>query len=319
MNVINLFAMRMSRISLVVRISKLSCMLVLGLLAVAPAGLDASATPRYGLEPAPESRHLPPLSPKVNDLATLLNSNYRADLNSRLTHFAEKSGYAIHVLLLPGDYQQSLIGIAASRFDLNTLETSASAGTVLVIIATGDFRAEIVTNKNLRATLSRSHLETRIQKIMLRHVKKPEQAIEHVVNAVLVAIDPWFYVLPSPAPNVPAVFSRFPMAEMIVVPLAPFVGLMIGIILMAFTAAGNLSWLTRFFLSGSLACFLLVVIVFVIRQPGGIIPGMFYYGAIMRFLVAGLVGALKTLWFTQTFKGKTSAAWWAGPVYFRHG
>jgi hypothetical protein len=64
--------------------------------------------------------------------------------------------------------------------------------------------------------------------------------MEYIVNAALVAIDRWFYVLPSPASDVPAFFVRFPTAEMMLVPLEPLVGLMTGFILMAFTSAGHL-------------------------------------------------------------------------------
>jgi uncharacterized membrane protein YgcG len=312
----------------IVTISKCSRVLAWLLLAIVVGGLTADAAVIDGLEPAPKHAFSPiavgledlaQLSMRITDLAAVLNPNYRADLDSRLTRLADKSGYAIHILLMPGDYEGSLVNIAAGQFDLKKLETSSSAGTVLVVIATRDSRVETTTSKNLRGKLSSSDLEREIQSTMLRHSKEPEQAIECIVNAVLVAIDPWFYVLPSPGPNVPASLVRFPTAEIILMPLAPFAGLMVGIILMAFTSAGNFPWLGRFFLSGYLACFIVVGIAFAIRQPGGILPGMLYYSAIMSFLVGGSVGALRTHWFADTFKGKTSDAWWGGPVHFRWG
>src|SRR5262249_5915493 len=153
-------------------------------------------------ELALSSRDLPPLTMKVIDLAAVLNSNYRADLASRLKRLAEKSGYAIHIVLIPGSYQRNLIDITANQFELKKSEMNGSAGTVLVIITTHDSRVAIITSRNLRRTLSWSHyLETRIQRIMQHHAKEPEQAIEYSVNAILVAIDPWFYVLPFPAGN----------------------------------------------------------------------------------------------------------------------
>ena len=62
---------------------------------------------------------LPPLAMQVNDFAAVLKSSYSADLNRRLTRFHQKTGYAIYIVLMAGDYNQSLAGIAGEVFELN--------------------------------------------------------------------------------------------------------------------------------------------------------------------------------------------------------
>jgi hypothetical protein len=94
---------------------------------------------------------------------------------------------------------------------------------------------------------------------------------------------------------------------------------MTGLVLMAFTSAGRLPWLARFFVSGYLGCSILAVLAFLIRQPGGIGPAAFYYGLGMSFAAAATVGALRHLWFAASFKGRKSDGWWAGPVHFWRG
>jgi uncharacterized membrane protein YgcG len=292
--------------------------LIAVVLAVAFSPLKATAVTSNSSESRPYSRDLAPLTTKVIDLAAVLDPQYRADLDSRLARLAEKSGYAIHIVLTPGSYHD-LINMTENQYDLNKLASFGSAGTALIMIAPEESRVLIRTSNDLLRTVSPSHLEKQIESILGRHGKKPERAIEYSVNAVLLAIDPWFYVLPSPAPNIPTSLVRFPIAEMVLLPLAPFIGLMTGIILMAFTSAGKLHWPARFLVSGLVSGLVLVSLVPFIRQPGGIIPGMLYYGAITSSLLAGFVGALKTYWFSDTFKGKASDAWWAGPVHFRQG
>jgi uncharacterized membrane protein YgcG len=267
------------------------------------------------------SFNLPPLSVKVNDFAYVLNPTYRTDLNWRLTRFAEKTGYAIHIVTMEGDYSENLLSIATELLESNQLENRASAGTVLVIIAAQDAQAAIATSKNLRGTFSRFRTQRKIENMMREFAKEPEITVEYVVDAILSRIDRWFYVLDPPSPSIASYFVlvRSPTAEIILLPTAPLLGLMTGLVLMAFTSAGRLPWLARFFVSGYLGCAIVIVVTFIIRQPGGILPGMFYYGAAMGFAVSGTVGALRPLWFSDTFRGKTSNKWWAGPVYFRRG
>ena len=107
-----------------------------------------------------------------------------------------------------------------------------------------------------------------------------EYIVEDALHKLLARIDPWFYKLdpPSAYSGVDFPFIRLPTAEIILFPLAPFLGVMTGIALMAFTSAGGLTGIGRFFVSGCLGCLVVVATVFLIRQPGGISPGMFYYG-----------------------------------------
>ncbi len=273
------------------------------------------------LDPARvRSFNLPPLSMKVNDLAAVLNPIYSADLDWRLARFAEKTGYAIYIVVMDGDYRESLLSIGTEAFELNQLADKGSAGTVLLLIATQDARVAIATSKNLHRMFSRFQVERNIENILQQNAKQPEMAVECALDAILNRIDRWFYVLDPPSPAFgSSLLVRSPMAEMILLPAAPLLGLMTGLVLMAFTSAGTLPWLARFFVSGYLGCSIVVVMTFMIRQPGGILPGMFFYATAMGFTVSGTVGALKPFWFTDTFKGKKSDEWWAGPVHFWRG
>jgi hypothetical protein len=273
-----------------------------------------------------EPSDLPSLSMRVNDFAGVLDSSYRSDLNRRLARFDEKTGYAIYVVLLAADSNQNLIAIARELVEQNQMEKSWSSGVVLLLIAPQNEQVAIATSQNLQKKFSGPQLEKDIQYIqhlLQRRIKNRyttnEYIVEHAVNDILILINPWFYVL-----DPPSVDSRFgalllhsPTAEVILFPLAPLLALMMGIILMAITSAGNLSGAARFLVSGFLGCFIAIAAAILLREPGGISLGMFYYSAGMGLLLSGTVGALRPLWFNDTFQGRKSGE--PGPVFFRYG
>jgi hypothetical protein len=263
---------------------------------------------------------LPAVSMRVNDAAGVLNPSYGRDLDRRLRRLNEKSGYEINIVLMAGDHSKSPIEIAWELFELNGLENSAAAGTVLLLITVQDGQVAIASSTNLRRKFSGSRAEYEIQNTLRQMAKQPEVAMEYVVHQVLARIDLWFYVLEPPAvhSDPDLLFVRSPMAEIILFPLAPFLGLMTGLVLMAFTTAGELPALGRFFVSGYAGCLVVVAAVFLIRQPGGISPGMFYYGVGASFVVSAAVGGLRPFWFNEQFKGR-KAGDLTGPLYFRWG
>jgi hypothetical protein len=233
-----------------------------------------------------------------------------------LTRFAETTGYAIYVVTMDVDYSDQFRSIATEVFESNQMEAKAVAGTVLLFIGAQDGAVAVVTSKNLQKRFSNFPPG----KFTENAFKQPEMAVEIGLDAILSVIDRWFYVLDWPAPAFNSlVFVRSPTAEIILFATAPIFGLMTGFVLMAFTSAGRLPWLGRFFVSGYLGCCIVVVFTFLIRQRGGIVLGMFYYGAAMGFGVSGIVGALRPFWFNNAFKGKKSHAWWSGPVHFWRG
>lgn len=261
---------------------------------------------------------LPPLSMRVNDFAAMLNPSYQADLNRRLAVFDRETGYAIHIALMPGNYNQSLTDIARELFESNELEKSWSAGTVLLLIAAQNGRVGIATSASLLRKVSGSKNENVIQDILQQHKGRPEVAIEYVLHAVLELIDPWFYVLePSAYLGAGALFVRLPTAEIILLLSAPLLGLMTGIVIMAFTSAGGLPGGRRLLVSGCLGCLVVAATAFLIRQPGGILPGMIYFSAGIGFVVSGAVGALRPFWINDAFKGRKSGE--PGPLNFHWG
>jgi hypothetical protein len=42
----------------------------------------------------------------------------------------------------------------------------------------------------------------------------------------------------------------------------------------------------------------------IVRQPGGIAPGMLYYSAVISFVVSALIGGLRPHWFTDKLRGR---------------
>lgn len=272
-----------------------------------------------GIPPCADSVDVPSLSMRVNDFAAMLKPSYKEDLNRRLAALEVRSGYALHIVLMEESHRQNLTRIARELFESNQLEKSWSAGTVLLVIAANTGRAGIATSGNLLRKLSGSKNENAIQDILQQRGKNPEVAIEYVVHAVLALIDPWFYVLESPSVLLGsnAIFVRFPTAEIILFLSAPFLSALAGIILMAITPAGGLPGGRRFVASAGSGCLIVVAIAFLIRQPGGIVPGMFYFSAGIAFAVGGVVGALRPFWFNDSFKGRKPGE--PGPLYFRWG
>jgi uncharacterized membrane protein YgcG len=265
---------------------------------------------------AAKSFDVPVITTHVSDFAYMLHPIYRTDLNRRLTRFAETTGYAIYVVTIEEGYSEQFPNIAREVFESNQLEAKGLAGTALLFICAQDGAVAVVTSKNLQKRLTNFPP----RKYTANTLKQPELAVETGLNAILNGIDRWFYVLDWPSPPFDSLaFVRSPTAEIILFATAPLFGLMTGLVLMAFTSAGTLPWLGRFFVSGYLGCCVVVVFTLLIRQPGGIVPGMFYYGASMGFAVSGTVGALRPFWFNDAFKGKKSHAWWVGPVHFWRG
>ncbi len=99
-------------------------------------------------------------------------------------------------------------------------------------------------------------------------------------------------------------FTRSPTAEIILFPGAPFLGSMVGVILMVFTSARKLRALGRFLVCGFLGCFVALTAAFLVRQRGDIVPGMLYYSASVSFIVSALIGGSKPYWFTETVRGR---------------
>lgn len=132
-------------------------------------------------------------------------------------------------------------------------------------------------------------------------MKSRDHAVERRIEEVIKILDPWFYVLEPPSKA--NLISRSPTAEIILFPLAPFLGFMTGVLLMVFTSAGKLRAFERVFVCGFLGCFVTLGSAFLVRQPGGIVPGMVYYSASLGFAVSALVAGLKPYWFTETVRG----------------
>jgi len=134
-------------------------------------------------------------------------------------------------------------------------------------------------------------------------LREHEAAVERRVEALLEILDPWFHVLDPPAAKMGPMFARTPIAETILFPLAPFLGLMVGALLMALTSAGQLGTSGRFLVSGFAGCFVAVAAAFVVRQPGGVVPGTLYYSAALGFIISGLIGVLRPFWFDYKVRG----------------
>lgn len=270
------------------------------------------------------SSGLAPVDKHVSDRAGILRRSYAEDLNARLERYATKTGYGIYIVMLR-DHDE-LRDFATQVFASEQLEKLSADGTVALLIAHRNKEARILTSENLRPKFAQPQTITDIEKA-LRRVGSPnrwdrdykiEFAVEDSVVWLNDTIDPWFYVLEPTSIGV--IWRQHSIsAEMILFPLAPFAALMTAIILMALTAAGSLSCLRRLMISGVAACAVGIAAAFFFRQPGGIVPGAVIYSAVAGFVVGGIIGALKPFWFNDKFTGKTSDAWWSGPVHFHWG
>jgi uncharacterized protein len=262
---------------------------------------------------------LPPLETRVNDFAGFLNPSYRSDMENRLRTFQESTGYAICIVLTPADYDRSLTGMVWELFESNQLEQNGSSGTVLVLIAANKPDVAIATSQNLRRKFSRAQVEQKVRQSLTWGAKDHDRGIEYAIQDVLVAIDTWFYVFdpPSGQSTLDFYITRWRGADIVLFPLAPFLGFMTGIILMAFTSAGGLTGAARFFVAGYLGCALAVAAAFLLRQPGGILPALVYYSSIVGFGVSGTVAALRPFWFNDSFEGRKPGE--PGPLLFHWG
>jgi len=261
------------------------------------------------------------LPSRVHDANGFLNDSYRNDLERRLARFEVVTGQAIYIAFLDGEYNQSLVGIANDLFERERLENRGITGALLLLIATHDRNAAIAVSRNLRKRFSRSGTDAQIRRVLSFDRQSKEVALEYSLQVLLAGIGHWFYRFDPPSRELGnfADWLRSPMSEMIILPCAPFFGMMTGILLMALTSAGVLSWGARFIISAVSGCFVVLVLIFIVRQPVGILPGMFYYGLSMGFVTSGMVGALRSFWFPESFQGKKSNAWWSGPVHFYRG
>lgn len=176
----------------------------------------------------------------VNDFSAALKPRYSEDLNRRLTRFDQKTGYGIYIVFIAGDQNQSLDALAGKMFELNELERRGSAGTVLLLIAPKNGQVAIATSKNLRGKIF--GITSRKQHSEYAGASSDCDRIYFgkSVTQDLGPDKPWFYRLDPPSVYIDFPFIRRPTAEKILFPLAPFLGVMTGIALMAFTSAGDL-------------------------------------------------------------------------------
>jgi hypothetical protein len=262
-----------------------------------------------------EPNELPPITMQVNDFADALKLSYSTDLNLRLTRLENKIGYAIVIVLTAKQFNESLENVALGLFESNDLETKGSKGTLVVLLSTRDRRAAVATSTNLKPKFSVPRAQRRIANMFKRYDKNPDAAVERVVHVVLEIIDPWFYVLDPPKDEL--LYWRSPTTEVILFSLAPFLGLMVGVALMALTLAGQLSSIVRAIISGFSGCIAAVAAAFVLRQRGGIVPGMVLYSGAIAFVIGVLVGALRPFWFEDKVRGRKPGDKFHPPFYGR--
>ena len=239
---------------------------------------------------------------------------YFTDLEQRLSRFRQKTGYAIKLVELYGVAPQNMRVVATERFEQHQKDHPGSKGIVVVVFGTAGGGAAIKTSESLRARFPKD-VEANISTILQR---SPQTYVaEQIVHVILEHLDLWFYVLePS---KVSMFLVRYPTAEMILLVFAPVLGLLTGISSTAFTPVRYLRQWSRFWACGIVGICVAIVFAFIVRQPGGIYPGMFGYALGMGFIVSGMVGLLKKFWLYETFKGRQPGGWWNGPVHFHYG
>ena len=248
------------------------------------------------------SVELPRLSGMVNDFSSSLQVAYVKDLEVRLRRFNEKTGDAIIVVVIPSGEDEQISNFIAQIFVNNGLEQWGLGGTVLVLITVQEGWVIAEPSQKVEKKFLKVEALNRINHFFPGEFQYREAAIERRVEAVLEILDPWFYVLDPPRDL--NVFARSPTAEIILFPAAPLLGFMVGVILMAFTSAGKLRASGRFLVCGFLGCVVALATAFLVRQPGGIAPGMLYYSVGLSFAVSALIGGLRPYWFTDTARGR---------------
>ena len=264
-----------------------------------------------------------PLDQHINDETATLSRSYAEDLNRRLNHYAEESGYGIYIIMLRD--QADVSYFMQRLFVWEKLDKVSRDGTVALVIAYRNREARIATSENLNRKFAQpqtiTDIETALRRVGSRNYwdrhYNIESAVESSVGAIIDTIDPWFYVLESPSDS--DRYAHSALAEVLLLPLVPFSALMAAICLMAFTRLGNLNVFARAVTAGISASLLSVVEAFLVRQRGGLLPGALIYAVVVGFVVGGVVGALKPFWFNDKFTGKKSDAWWSGPVHFYRG
>ncbi|HEY1265756.1 MAG TPA: TPM domain-containing protein [Candidatus Binatia bacterium] len=269
------------------------------------------------------SANADPLDQHVTDDAMVLSRSYAEDLNRRLNHYAEQTGYGIYIVLLRD--QADVSYFMRRLFVWEKLDKVSPDGAVALVIAYRNREARIATSENLNRKFAQPDTITYVEKQLAwvqnrqfwRDNFTIEEAVENSVGKIIETIDPWFYLLEPSSER--GVYFHSILAEMILFPLAPFSALMSGIFLMAFSRVGDFGVLARSMIAGVSASLLAVAEACLLRQPGGILPAVLYYSMIAAFVVAALVGALKPFWFNDKFTGKKSDAWWSGPVHFYRG
>ena len=205
----------------------------------------------------------------VNDFASLLRTDYAKDLDKRLRRFNERSGYAIVIVVISSGEDEQISQLISQLFVNNRLENWGSAGTALILVTMQEGWVIVEPSQKIEKKFLTTWAAQRIDRFFEGETRDREAAIERRVQAVLEIIDPWFYVLDPPSTNPALGLSRSPTAEIILFPMAPFLGLMAGAVLMVFTSAGKLRAIGRFLVGGCVGCIIAVTTAFLVRQRGG--------------------------------------------------
>ena len=218
------------------------------------------------------SRQLPRLSGMVNDFPSSLKVSYVEDLEVRLKRLNQKTGYAIVVVVITSGEDERISDLISQLFVRNGLEKWGSAGTVLILVTVQEGWVIVEPGQKVEKKFLQPKALDRIHHFYKSEFDYREHAVESRVEAVLEILDPWFYVLDPPSANPDLIFVRSPTAEIILLPLVPFLGFMTGVILMAFTPLGELRAPGRFLVGGFLGCLVAIATAFIVRQPGGMAP-----------------------------------------------
>jgi hypothetical protein len=242
-------------------------------------------------------------------------NDYFTELERRLTRFRQRTGYVIKLVQAHGVAPQDMSVVATKQFNLLQKHDPESKGIIVVVVDRVGGGAAVTTSEPLRARFPKPEIEGKITAMLQRRAQTDTP--EEIVHVILEHLNLWFYVLdPS---NTSRFLVRYPTAEMILLVFAPVLGLLTGISSIAFTPVRYLRQWSRFWVCGVVGVCVAFVFAWIVRQPGGIYPGMFGYALGMGFIVSGMVGLLKKYWLYETFKGRQSGGWWNGPVHFRYG
>ncbi len=263
----------------------------------------ASTVASYDAAPA-SSAEAPSLSRMVNDFSSSLRVAYVNDLDLRLRRFNEKTGYAIVVVIIPTGEDKQISELIRQLFIKNQLKRRSVDGTVLLLITAKEGWVIAEPSEKVEKKFLRPGAVETVTYFYDDEFKHWDAGVERRVQAVIRILDPWFYVFDPPSTDPALILEHFQTAEVILFPLVPFLGLMIGIALMAFTGIGHWPGYERFIVCGFFGCSAALASAFILRQPGGIAPAMVSYSAVLGFVVPGMVAALKPYWFYETVRGR---------------